>query len=392
MKLVRRRHGVVIQSLEGFSLWNVHNRMEWKKHLPKTTKELAMFYHPLKWSKVDASKASQDMVCAFSYGCSLKKYTALQSAMRKLRPVLSCMSTIFSPRGGAPQWYVSQGSLIHALRWGGPAPCWTTETEDDDFDTFAFYDGKPETLTQNAQDLHRCFASHYKEGSFTWGVHRGIPSYYMLHHKESTWAKGDVDGHEPFYAGYEVHFLTRVGDLFQPAQDSQKRLIFYRHVKDPVKGLPGDDWGEIIVMGVPLDFTFLLFGTAGDFNVTISTYLIGRTDALQNGGKVGFYKPNNVKDGEYQEFSLEDLEKVQNLTVSERENQFISRNNPQQTTSIPTNDRANTDQSKGGTSDSNIGATLMVIILVGGLVIMSVIAVLGVRYKMRKKQKVRPSD
>ena len=163
--------------------------------------------------------------------------TARASAMSKIVPFFECMNQVFSRR----QWYVSQGSLIRALRWGGPAPCWTAETEDTDVDTFVFYDGKAETIRQKAHAMEQCVVSHsdgYTKGSFTWGKHRHIPTYYKLQHREGTMVKG-----EPFWDGYEVHFLVRVGALFQPTTNSQQNPIFYKHAKDAAKGLPGDHWG-----------------------------------------------------------------------------------------------------------------------------------------------------
>ena len=166
-------------------------------------------------------------------GCSAGQSAAMQAALQKLVPFLQCMNQVI----GKGQWFLSQGTLIHALRWGGPVPCTTGEEEDVDIDLFALYDGNASTVNRLASEIQQCLVSKgYVQGEFTWGVHSTIPTYFLLEHNSNL-------AGEPFWEGYEVHFLTPVGDLLQPTVDSVSRPIFYRHEKNLSIGLPGNHWG-----------------------------------------------------------------------------------------------------------------------------------------------------
>ena len=121
----------------------------------------------------------------------------------QLQVFLKCLSEI------APgSFFISQGTLLKSLRYGGPVPTpYGEEREDSDVDLFVFYDGNIAAVHRMTQSILGCLltSEHYKKGEFYWGTWRGIPTFYRLVHTPDAFM---------FPKGYELHFITRDGDIF----------------------------------------------------------------------------------------------------------------------------------------------------------------------------------
>lgn len=129
----------------------------------------------------------------------------VHTLQHKVIPFFECMNVVF-PR----QWFVSQGTLLKSLRYGGPVPQRSSgDKEDNDIDTFAVYDGSASDLYKKVQSMSVCLSSkEYYRAGFYWGPWLGLPTYYKVIHVIT-------EPNDHFLKGYEVHFVTRDGSVYR---------------------------------------------------------------------------------------------------------------------------------------------------------------------------------